>query len=264
MAKRKTAVSGGRSKRRTAAARTGRTAKKGSGARKAPAKGTTKTRVAKRKTAARAAASRPAKRAVKKQPPRKQAAKPSSKQSPSRLASVASKVRGAVAGAVAAVAGSMPWSTDENDPIVLLETDHRRFEALLEQGEETTERAAKGRTELLDRLTAELNVHELIEEKILYPALKPHAESRDIVLEGYQEHHVADVLVKELHELTTDDERWGAKFKVLAESLEHHIEEEEGNMFPTAREVLSREELQELGKRMRALKAEAEGRASGT
>jgi iron-sulfur cluster repair protein YtfE (RIC family) len=169
-------------------------------------------------------------------------------------------VRGVVAGAVATVAGSWPWSADENDPIALLESDHRRFEDLLAQGQDTTERAVKGRTELLNTLTTRLTVHELIEEKVLYPALKPHAESRDIVLEGYQEHHVADLLVKELHDLAKDDERWGAKFKVLKESLEHHIEEEEGNMFPTAREVLSREELRDLGARMRALKSEAEGR----
>ena len=152
----------------------------------------------------------------------------------------------------------MPWSGDENDPIALLESDHRRFEDLLKQGEDTTERAVKGRTALLDTLTAALNVHELIEEKVLYPALKPHAETRDIVLEGFEEHHVADVIVKELHDLAKDNERWGAKFKVLQESLEHHIKEEERNMFPNARQVLSREELQALGARMRAMKAEAE------
>ena len=178
----------------------------------------------------------------------------------SRLASAASAVRGVVAGAVQRVAGSFPWSADENDPIALLESDHRRFEDLMKKGEETTERAVKGRTALLDTLTAALDVHELIEEKILYPALKPHAETRDIVLEGFQEHHVADVLVKELHEVAKDDEQWGAKFKVLQESLEHHIKEEEGTMFPGARKVLSAEELKELGARMRKLKAEEERR----
>ena len=167
-------------------------------------------------------------------------------------------VGGTVGRVVQRVAGSLPWSTDENDPLALLETDHRRFEDLLKQGEDTTERAVKQRTSLLDRLTAELNVHELIEEKVLYPALKPHAESRDIVLEGYQEHHVADVLVKELHQLARDNEQWGAKFKVLKESLEHHIEEEESHMFPSARQVLTREELQSLGARMRTMKQDAE------
>lgn len=151
----------------------------------------------------------------------------------------------------------LPWSSGDPDAITLLETDHRRFEQLLKQGEETTQRAIKGRTELLNTLTEELNLHELVEEKILYPALKGHPETRDIVLEGYQEHHVADVLTRELHNLTADDERWGAKFKVLKESLEHHIQEEEGDMFPKARGIFSREDLQAIAAQMAKMKADA-------
>ena len=165
-------------------------------------------------------------------------------------------VRGAAAGAVVAIAERLPWAKDENDPIVLLETDHRRFEKLLADGEATTERAVKRRTEILATLKALLGVHELIEEKILYPALKSHPEARDIVLEGYQEHHVADLILEELRRVATDNEKWGAKFKVLKENIEHHIEEEEGNMFRTARGVFSREELQDLGVRMKALRAQ--------
>jgi hemerythrin-like domain-containing protein len=202
-------------------------------------------KAARRKTAARGAATRTRTRRT---PPR-----------PSRLAAAATLIRGAAAGAVVAVTARLPWSKDENDPIVLLETDHRRFEDLLKQGEATTERAVKRRTDLLATLTAELNVHELIEEKILYPALKAHPQGRDIVLEGYQEHHVADLIVKELHDTARDDERWGAKFKVLKESIEHHIEEEEGQMFRTARAVFSRDELHDLGARMKALRAEHGG-----
>lgn len=173
------------------------------------------------------------------------------------LRSATTTVRGAVAGAVAAVTKRLPWSAADQDAIALLEADHRRFEKMLTQGEETTARAIKGRTELLNTLTAELHLHELVEEKILYPALKAHPEARDIVLEGYQEHHVADVLVQELHTLTADDERWGAKFKVLKESLEHHIQEEEGDMFRKARGIFSREDLQALGAEMAKMKAEA-------
>jgi iron-sulfur cluster repair protein YtfE (RIC family) len=150
-------------------------------------------------------------------------------------------------------------TTIENDPIVLLEKDHRRFEELLKQGEETTERAAKRRRQLLDTLTRELNEHELMEEQVLYPALEPHAQAREIVLEGYEEHHIADVITRELRDVTPDDERWAAKFKVLKESLEHHIQEEERTMFRTARAVLSGDELSELGTRMKALKAESRG-----
>lgn len=140
-----------------------------------------------------------------------------------------------------------------HDAVKLLEKDHRRFERLLEQGEKTTERAGKGRREILRTLAAEIVAHERKEEKILYPALKRHPDARDIVLEGYQEHHVADVLVRELKAMKTDDERWGAKFKVLKESLEHHIEEEESDMFKKARTALGRDRLDQLGRRMQSL-----------
>jgi hypothetical protein len=176
---------------------------------------------------------------------------------PSRLASAATAVGGAVAGAVAAVTKRLPWTSSDEDAIALLERDHRRFEELLKQGEDTTGRAVKGRTELLKTLATELNLHELVEEKILYPALKAHPEARDIVLEGYQEHHVADVLTSELQGLPPGDERWGAKFKVLKESLEHHIEEEEGEMFRRARGIFSRDDLRRLGAEMARMKAES-------
>jgi hypothetical protein len=160
-----------------------------------------------------------------------------------------------MAGAVAVVTTRLPGDTDA---LALLERDHRRLQDLLKQGEDTTEGAAPRRTALLDTITAELTVHEMIEEKILYPALKAHPQGKDLALEGYQEHHVADLLIRELHDLARDDERWGAKFKVLKENLEHHIDEEEGPMFRTARGLFSREELQALGSQMRKMKAEAE------
>jgi hypothetical protein len=178
--------------------------------------------------------------------------------SPSRLAAAATLVRGAAAGAVAAIARRLPWASDEPDPIVLLESDHRRFEDLLKEGEETTERGVKRRAELLEMLTGAFTVHEAIEERILYPALKAHEEATEIVLEGYQEHHLADLVINELHQLAPDDEKWGAKFKVLKESVEHHIQEEEREMFRIARAVLKRQELTGLGARMRNLKAELE------
>jgi|SRR5688572_1980818 len=90
-------------------------------------------------------------------------------------------------------------------------------------------------------------------------ARRSHAiAEHETVLEGYQEHHVADLILKELHAVARGDERWGAKFKVLKENIEHHIEEEERRMFPAARAVLSREALNDLGVRMKALRAELE------
>ena len=177
--------------------------------------------------------------------------------SKSTLASAALAVSRVIGRTVAVVAERAPWGNGPVDAIELLERDHRRLEDLLKKGEETTPRAVKGRSELLDTITNELNAHELIEEKVLYPALKSHPEAKEIVLEGYQEHHVADLLLKELHGLARSDERWGPKLKVLKENIEHHIEEEEKKMFPTGRSVLSRAELEELGARMEAMKADA-------
>ena len=155
-----------------------------------------------------------------------------------------------MAGAVAAVTGKMPGGAAPPDAVEILEREHRRFEELLKQGEDTTERARATRRDLLATLTAELNAHELMEEKVLYPALQAHPQARDVVLEGFEEHHVADLIVKELHDVSTNDEAWGAKFKVLKENIEHHIQEEEGNMFRLARGIFSREELRLLAARM--------------
>jgi hypothetical protein len=161
---------------------------------------------------------------------------------------------GAALGKTVEAMGRLPFRASDRDALKLLENDHRRLEALLRRGEETTNRGVAGRSRLLDTLTAELAVHEDLEEKLLYPALKAYAEAAESVLEGYQEHHVADVLLEELHALATDDERWAAKFKVLKENLEHHIEEEESQMFRIARSVLTREEREQLGQRMQAMR----------
>jgi len=143
------------------------------------------------------------------------------------------------------------------DAITLLKDDHRRFKKMLEEGEETTERAVKTRKELLERLAAELKAHEKIEEEIFYPALKQYEKAKEIVLEGYEEHHVADLIVAELRATDVRDERWGAKFSVLKENLEHHIEEEEEDMFKKARAILDKAELMALGARMQEMKQRA-------
>ena len=138
--------------------------------------------------------------------------------------------------------------------IALLKSDHDRVKKMLADGEETTERAEKTRTELYETLKSDLTIHERIEEEIFYPALKSHPKARDIVLEGYEEHHVVDEIMGELGETDVTDETWGAKFKVMKENIEHHIEEEEGEMFKQARQVFDADELEELGARMMELK----------
>ncbi len=148
------------------------------------------------------------------------------------------------------------------DAIALLKEDHEKVKKLLEQIESTTERGVKTREELFGKIRTEMEVHESIEEEIFYPALKEHAKAKELVLEGYEEHNVVDRLMGELQELPFDDERWGAKLKVMKENIEHHIEEEEDEMFEKARDVLGKDELEQLGERMAARKKEAEASAS--
>ncbi len=140
------------------------------------------------------------------------------------------------------------------DAIALLKADHEKVKKLLADGESTTERGEKTRTELFATLKEEMMLHERIEEEIFYPALKEHPKARDIVLEGFEEHHVVDEIMGELETTDVTDETWGAKFKVMKENIEHHIEEEEGDMFKQARQVFDADELEALGARMMELK----------
>ena len=148
------------------------------------------------------------------------------------------------------------------DAIALLEADHKKVKRLLAELDSTTERGVKTRTELFATIKGELTLHEIVEEEIFYPELKAHPRAQDIVLEGYQEHHVVDLLMGELEALDVSDETWGAKATVMKENIEHHIEEEEGEMFRQARQVFDAAELDDLGARMEARKASA-GRELG-
>jgi hemerythrin-like domain-containing protein len=139
----------------------------------------------------------------------------------------------------------------------LLQEDHDRIKPLLRELKETTDRAEKTRGDLFSRLKAELTVHEIIEEEIFYPALKEHPKAKEIVLEGYEEHDVVSRLMGELDGMDATDERFGPKAKVMAENIEHHIEEEEGEMFKQARRVFEADELEALGDRMAQRKESA-------
>ena len=142
------------------------------------------------------------------------------------------------------------------DAIKLLKEDHQKVKGLLEKVDSTTERGVKTREELFGKIKNELTVHEAIEEEIFYPALKEHAKTKEITLEAYEEHHVVDEIMGEIDQTPFNDERWGAKFTVMKENLEHHIEEEEDQMFKQAKQVLDEDELDSLGDRMAARKEE--------
>ena len=131
-----------------------------------------------------------------------------------------------------------------------MKADHDRVKKLLEEVSSTTDRAVKTREDLFRKIHSELQVHEAIEEEIFYPALKEHPKTRDLALEAYEEHHVVDTIMSEIAQVPVDDETWMAKFTVMKENLEHHIEEEETEMFEQARKVFDSSELEALGSRM--------------
>ena len=140
------------------------------------------------------------------------------------------------------------------DATKLLKDDHDKVKKMLEELDSTTERGVKTREQLFTKVKQELTVHEAIEEEIFYPALREHPKTKEIALEAYEEHHVVDMVMAEIEGVAFDDERWSAKFMVMKENLEHHIEEEEGEMFKQAKQVFQKEELEELGDQMLARK----------
>ena len=96
----------------------------------------------------------------------------------------------------------------------------------------------------------ELDAHTHIEEKIFYPRLKQEEELEDITLEGVEEHHQAKMFLRELANLSDDSEKFEPKLKVLMEDIEHHVQEEEGEMFSKVEKIIGKAELEKLGKQM--------------
>ena len=103
------------------------------------------------------------------------------------------------------------------DALKLLKEDHAKVKKMLSELDETTERAVKTREAVFSQLKHDLEIHEAIEEEFLYPALKEHPKTRDIALEGYEEHHVVDEVMGEMLHLPVSDETWTAKFTVMKE-----------------------------------------------
>ena len=150
-----------------------------------------------------------------------------------------------------------------NDAIVMLKDDHRQIRKAFRDFENAGENAHATKGRIVDRIIELLTVHTYLENEVVYPrvrALLPDLE--DDVLESYEEHHVADLLVVELAALTPDAERFDAKTTVLIENVTHHIEEEEEEWFPKVREGLGRKVLQEIGAEMREARKTAPKRPS--
>jgi hemerythrin-like domain-containing protein len=145
------------------------------------------------------------------------------------------------------------------DAFTLLKADHQKVAQLFERLE-----AASGKRKLsvFEEIRAELDLHAQIEEEIFYPALEQPSETRDLTLEAYEEHAMVKKLLRELSGAGTADDEWEAKAKVLQEAVEHHVDEEENELFGKAEQALGEEEIEELGQRLEAEKARRQGGAA--
>ena len=146
------------------------------------------------------------------------------------------------------------------DAIALLKQDHKAVKALLTELADTTNRAQKTRTELLQKIATEIKVHAAIEEEIFYPAFKAAGEKADdgkMFFEALEEHRAAgDLVLPDLLKTDVQSDQFGGRAKVLKELIEHHADEEEKEMFPRARELMDKAQLERLGERMAQRKAE--------
>ena len=150
------------------------------------------------------------------------------------------------------------------DAIALLRQDHEEVEQLFRQFEKLTERAHKSKQKIAMKVIRELAIHSAIEEMFFYPAVRTAAlkatartlkEAGGAVLESLEEHHVVKWTLSELEKMKPEDERFDAKFTVLMESVRHHVEEEQDELFPKVRRLLGQDLLEELGERREKAKA---------
>jgi len=144
------------------------------------------------------------------------------------------------------------------DAIAMLKAEHAEVEKLFKRFEALGPRAKKAKADIADRVIAALSQHAAIEEQVLYPAARERMpDDEQLVLEALEEHHVAKWLLSEIDSSTPDDERFTAKFTVLAENVRHHVKEEEREMFPKLRKQFTKKELDALGEQLAAAKRTA-------
>ena len=149
------------------------------------------------------------------------------------------------------------------DAIALLTRDHKEVEQLFKQFEKLTGRAQKSKQKIVQKVIRELAIHSAIEEMLFYPAVRTASlkatqrtlkEAGDTILESLEEHHIVKWTLSELEKMKPEDERFDAKVEVLMESVRHHVEEEQEELFPKVRRLFDAKVLQELGERMEKAK----------
>ena len=132
--------------------------------------------------------------------------------------------------------------------ITLLKNDHKTVEGLFTRFEKLGPRAVKSKQDVVERIIRELSIHAALEEMLFYPAVRQVAP--DMVLESLEEHHIVKWVLSELEGMNPEHDRFDAKVSVLVETVRHHVDEEERELFPQVTKLLGRARLDELGEAM--------------
>jgi len=153
--------------------------------------------------------------------------------------------------------------------IELLKKDHEMVSGLFKSFEAAKESESEAdKEQVVGQICEELTAHATVEEELFYPAVAARAaedeKAEDAVREANEEHALVKGLVADLEEMSASDEQYEAKVKVLKDVVEHHVEEEEGELMPKAKKLLTREQLEELGGRVEARKAELRSLAAAS
>lgn len=214
------------------------------------ATGATKTAAKKAGTAS-SKAGRTAKQTAKK-------ASAATKQTAKKAAGTATKTTRAASSAAPSLRRSSRSSGQ--DAIALLKSDHRNVDQLFEKFEGLGATAHRSRETTVAKIIEALARHAAVEEEILYPEVRGRVKGRedqDLVLEALEEHHIVKWTLSELQKMSSPDERYTAKVTVLAESVRHHVEEEENELFPKVRDLFTKSELDDMGERLAQAKKTA-------
>jgi hypothetical protein len=158
----------------------------------------------------------------------------------------------------AAKSSSDPSRQSGQSALTLLKRDHDLVRKLLSDLESA--KTAERRSSLLERIESELKLHTQLEEQIFYPAFHDHArndEDRKLYFEALEEHHAVDIVLPEVKSADPGTPQFSARVKVLKELVEHHAKEEEDEMFPRTRKLMSDAQLRELGAEIDAQKKAA-------
>lgn len=137
--------------------------------------------------------------------------------------------------------------------IEILKSDHREAEGLMKRLEMADKGGASAKA-VFQELKAALTLHTRMEEQIFYPALRSYDETRDMISESVEEHREVDELLAEMTAMSPEDDAFMDKLVELRDSVGHHVEDEETELFPRAEKVLGRERLTMMGDEMMRMK----------